>query len=183
MTKSGTNQIKGAAFECYNGEGLTARPYYFGSSAKPDKLPLKQNNFGGTLGGPIKRDKLFFFGSFEGYKREYSLPTFFSVPDEKLRNGDFSGATNNGGTLQTIYNPFTGGANGANRAAFENNRIPNSMFNSIALKVQTLFPMPNTGGTGLGGLTNNYTRNENRTVDRQNYDLKLNFNRSAAHQI
>ena len=43
--------------------------------------------------------------------------------------------------------------------------------------------MPNTGGTGLGGLTNNYTRNENRTVDRQNYDLKVNFNRSTAHQI
>ena len=72
---------------------------------------------------------------------------------------------------------------GAGRAAFDGNRIPSSMFNSIALKVQNLFPMPNTGGTGLGGLTNNYTRNENRTVDRQNYDVKVNFNRSTAHQI
>ena len=53
------------------------------------------------------------------------------------------------------------------------------MINQIALKVQNLFPMPNTGGTGLGGLTNNYTRNENRTVDRQNYDLKVNFNRNT----
>ena len=93
---------------------------------------------------------MFFFGSFEGYNREYSTPQFFTVPDAKLRSGDFSGATNNGGTLQTIYNPFTGDPNGANRAAFENNRIPAGMINSIALKIQELYPLPNTGGTGLG---------------------------------
>jgi Carboxypeptidase regulatory-like domain/TonB dependent receptor len=183
ITKSGTNQLRGAAFEFYNGDSLNARPYYFGSSEKPPMLPLKQNNFGGTLGGPIKRDKVFFFGSFEGYKREYSLPTFFSVPDAALRSGDFSGATNNGGTQQIIYNPSTGDATGAGRAAFDNNRIPTGMINPIAQKIMNLYPMPNTGGTGLGGLTNNYTRNENRTVDRQNYDLKVNFNRSTAHQI
>ena len=124
VTKSGTNQLKGAAFEFYNGDSLNARPYYFGSSEKPPMLPLKQNNYGGTLGGPIKRDKVFFFGSFEGYKREYSLPTFFSVPDAALRSGDFSGATNNGGTQQIIYNPSTGDATGAGRAAFDGNRIP-----------------------------------------------------------
>jgi Carboxypeptidase regulatory-like domain/TonB dependent receptor-like, beta-barrel len=183
VTKSGTNQLKGAAFEFYNGDSLNARPYYFGSSQKPDMLPLKQNNYGGTLGGPIKRDKLFFFGSFEGYKREYSLPTFFSVPDAALRSGDFSGATNNDGTQQIIYNPSTGDATGAGRAAFDGNRIPLGMINPISMKIMNLYPMPNTGGTGLGGLTNNYTRNENRTVDRQNYDVKVNFNRSTAHQI
>jgi hypothetical protein len=183
ITKSGTNQFKGSAFEFYNGDGLNARPYYFGSSTKPDMQPLKQNNFGGTLGGPIKRDKVFFFGSFEGYNREYSLPTFFNVPDAKLRAGDFSGATNNGGTLQTIYNPFTGDATGANRQAFANNQIPASMINPIALKIMNLYPLPNTGGTGLGGLTNNYTRTESRTVDRENYDAKVNFNRNTAHQI
>ena len=69
---------------------------------------------------------MFFFGSFEGYKREYSLPTFFSVPDAALRAGDFSGATNNGGTQQIIYNPSTGDATGAGRAAFDGNRIPSS---------------------------------------------------------
>jgi hypothetical protein len=184
ITKSGTNQFKGAAFEFYNGDQLNASPYYFGSAAsKPDKLPLKQNNYGGTLGGPIRRDRLFFFGSFEGYKRTNSLATFFSVPDQRLRDGDFSGATNNAGSAQTIYNPFTGDGTGAGRQAFDGNRIPTSMINSIALKIQNIIPLPNTGGTGLGGLTNNYTRNETRTVDRENYDLKVNFNRSTAHQI
>jgi hypothetical protein len=183
VTKSGTNNLKGAAFEFYNGDSLNARPYYFGSAEKPPMLPLKQNNYGGTLGGPIKRDKVFFFGSFEGYNREYSLPQFFSVPDAKLRSGDFSGATNNGGTLQTIYNPFTGGANGTGRQAFDGNRIPAGMINPIAVKIQNLFPEANTPGIGLGGLTNNYVRNETRTVDRENYDIKVNFNRNTAHQI
>jgi hypothetical protein len=184
ITKSGTNQFRGAAFEFYNGDKLNATPYYFGSAAvKPGKLPLKQNNYGGTIGGPIKRDKVFFFGSFEGYKRTNSLNTFFSVPDERLRNGDFSGATNNAGGAQTIYNPLTGDATGGGRAPFDGNRIPASMINSIALKIQNLIPLPNTGGTGLGGLTNNYKREETRTVDRENYDLKVNFNRTSAHQI
>ena len=71
VTKSGTNQFKGAAFEFYNGDKLNAPSVLLRvGAAKPAKLPLKQNNYGGTLGGPIKRDKVFFFGSFEGYKRE-----------------------------------------------------------------------------------------------------------------
>ena len=83
----------------------------------PDKLPVKTNNYGATVGGPIKHDKLFFFGSFEGYKRSQSLFTFFSVPDAALRAGDFSKALNTNGSLQQIYNPFTGNADGTGRAA------------------------------------------------------------------
>ncbi len=127
---------------------------------KPDKLPLEANNFGGTFGGPIAKNKLFFFGSFEGYKRTSSITTFFNVPDAALRNGDFSRATNNAGTQQTIYNPFTGNANGTGRTPFDNNQIPVGMINQTALKVMQLYPLPNTLGTGLGGLTRNYQRDE-----------------------
>ena len=56
---------------------------------KRENLPLKENTFGGTFGGPIAKHKLFFFGSFEGYKRTSSITTFFNVPDEALRSGDF----------------------------------------------------------------------------------------------
>ena len=108
ITKSGTNQFKGSAFEFYNDETLNAKPAFFGVGAAPPKLPLKANTFGGTIGGPIARDRLFFFGSYEGYKREHSLFTFFSVPDARLRAGDFSQALNANGSLQLIYNPFTG---------------------------------------------------------------------------
>src|SRR6266542_4083512 len=184
ITKSGTNQYKGAAFEFYNGDKLNATPYNFTKTATT-KLPLDQNVYGGTLGGPIARNRVFFFGSFEGYKRNQSLFTFFTVPDAALRAGDFSGAvvsaTNS--AQQTIYNPFTGNADGTGRLPFEGNKIPSSLINPIALKVLNLFPLPNNAGTGTGGLTNNYRRQEDRTVDRKNYDFKMNWNRTTANQL
>jgi Carboxypeptidase regulatory-like domain len=183
ITKSGTNQFSGSAIENFNNQNLNAKPYYFGAGPVPDKQPVKANLYGGTLGGPIKRNRLFFFGSFEGYKRDQSTFTFFSVPDPALRAGDFSKAFNADGSRQTIYNPFTGGANGVGRQAFQNNQIPTSMINPIALKLLELYPLPNTQGIGVGGLTNNYQRQEERQVDRENYDAKVNWNRTSAHQL
>ncbi len=183
ITKSGTNNFKGSAFEFYNGDKLNAKPAYFAAGAAPPKLPLKANTYGGTIGGPVARDRVFFFGSFEGYKREHSLFTFFSVPDARLRAGDFSQATNTNGSVQQIYNPFTGVANGVGRQQFANNQIPTNMIDPIALKIMQLYPLPNNPGIGAGGLTNNYRREETRTVDRKNVDVKLNFNRNTNHQI
>ena len=114
---------------------------------------MKTNNYGGTVGGPVSQDKVFFFGSFEGYKRTQSLFTFFTVPDAALRAGDFSKAFNTNGSLQNIYNPSTGAANGTGREQFANNQIPASMINPIALKILQLFPLPNRPGIGAGGLT------------------------------
>ena len=185
ITKSGTNNFRGSAFEFFMNEKMNATPYYFGTAAvKPGKLPLEQNNFGGTLGGPISKNKVFFFSSFEGYKRANSLFTFFDVPTAAMRNGDFSAATNNAGTQQTIYNPFTGNADGSGREAFANNQIPANLLNPKARLINDLlYPLPNTTGSGLGGLTRNYQREETRTVDRKNYDVKVNFNRTQAHQL
>src|SRR6185295_4704374 len=124
ITKSGTNQFRGSAFENFNNQDLNAKPYYFGAGPVPDKLPVKTNNYGATLGGPIKKNKVFFFGSFEGYKRTQSIFTFFNVPDPALRAGDFSKAFNTNGSLQTIYNPLTGNPDGTGRQPFANNVIP-----------------------------------------------------------
>jgi hypothetical protein len=183
ITKSGTNSFRGSAIEYFNSDKLNAKPYFFGVGAAPDKLPVKTNNYGATLGGPIRRDKLFFFGSFEGYKRRQSLFTFFTVPDAALRAGDFSKAFNTNGTLQQIYNPFTGNPDGSGRQPFANNQIPQNMMNPIALKILNLFPMPNVQGIGAGGFTNNYQRQEDRKVDRENYDAKVNWNRTSAQQF
>jgi hypothetical protein len=109
---------------------------------------------------------------------------FFNVPDAALRSGDFSAAVNNAaGVRQVLYNPFTG-TNGVGRVPFEGNRIPANLLDPTALRVmQLLYPMPNATGTGLGGLTNNYQRIETREFIRDNYDLKINFNRTSAHQL
>src|SRR5262249_62319169 len=135
-----------SALEYFNNQNLNAKPYFFGVGPAPDQLPVKANNYGATVGGPIRRDHLFFFGSFEGYNRRQSLFTFFTVPDAALRAGDFSKAFNTNGTLQQIYNPLTGNANGAGREQFANNVIPSNMINPIALKILNLFPLPNIQG-------------------------------------
>ena len=192
ITKSGTNNFRGSAFEFFNNQDLNATAYAFTScgfncnpkSGKPNKLPVESNIFGGTFGGPIVRDKLFFFGSYDGFRRSNSEFRFFSVPDEAMRAGDLSRATNNAGTQQRIFNPFsTTLTNGTGRTAFEGNRIPANLIDPIAQKILQLYPLPNTQGIGLAGLTNNYQRQEDRTFNRDNYDLKINFNRTSAHQL
>src|SRR5262245_65466940 len=92
ITKSGTNNYKGTAFEFYNSDKLNATPYNF-TTTPTTKLPVEAHTYGGTIGGPVSKNRVFFFGSFEGYKRDQSLFTFFNVPDERLRKGDFSQAT------------------------------------------------------------------------------------------
>ena len=184
ITKSGTNTFKGSAFEFFNNEKMNATPYYFGRGATPQKLPIERQTFGGTLGGPIRHNKLFFFGSYEGYIGRQNLFTFFNVPNAALRNGDFSGALNANGTLQRIYDPFTGDmATGTGRVQFQNNVIPSDRINPITRQLLALYPMPNTEGTGAGGLTANYRTTRRNATDRHNYDLKVNWNRTAAHQL
>jgi hypothetical protein len=183
ITKSGTNNFKGSGFEFFNNQDMNARPYYFGSGTKPDKLPVERNIYGATLGGPIKKDRLFFFGSYEGYNSTQSLFTFFNVPNGALRSGDFSNARNADGSLQVIYDPRTGNANGQGRQPFPGNVIPANLINPIARQIDQLAPMPNTIGTGVGGFTNNYQREETRTTDRHNFDAKVNWNRTSAQQL
>jgi hypothetical protein len=192
ITKSGTNQFKGSAFEFFNNEKLNATSYSFRpcgfncneKSGKPNKLPVEANIFGASLGGPIMRNKLFFFASYDGFKRSNSEFRFFSVPDAAMRAGDLSRATNNAGTQQLIYNPFsTTLTNGTGRTPFEGNRIPTNMLDPIALKILNLYPLPNVQGIGLAGLTDNFQRREDRTFSRHNYDAKVNLNRTSAHQL
>jgi hypothetical protein len=184
VTKSGTNEFRGSLFEFYNSDALNASPYFFGRAAsKPEKLPVTQNIFGGTLGGPIRRNRLFFFGSMEAYKRSQNQFSTFNVPNEALRSGDFSQARNTDGSLQVIYDPLTGNPDGTGRQPFANNQIPANRINRIARQLLDLYPLPNSGGIGAGNLTNNYLRDDKITNDRYNWDSKVNWNRTSSHQI
>ncbi|MGB2713192.1 MAG: TonB-dependent receptor [Vicinamibacterales bacterium] len=184
VTKSGTNNLKGSAFEFFNNEKFNATPYYFGRGAAPTKLPIERQTFGGTLGGPIRRNQVFFFGSYEGYLSRLSQFAFFTVPDAALRNGDFSNALNTNGTLQRIYDPSSGNvATGQGRSQFANNVIPTSRFHPIARQLLARYPLPNVEGTGAGGFTNNYRTTRQSNTDRHNYDLKVNWNRAPTHQL
>jgi hypothetical protein len=183
ITKSGTNNFKGSLFEFFNNEKLNAAPFFFGRTATP-KLPIERQTFGGTLGGPIRRNQLFFFGSYEGYIGRQELFAFFNVPSAAIRNGDFSNALNANGTLQRIYDPLSGDlATGTGRVQFENNTIPVGRMNAISRRLQGLYPLPNVEGTGAGGFTSNYRTQRHAFTDRHNYDAKVNWNRTSAHQL
>ena len=183
-TKSGTNTFKGSAFEFFNNEKLNANPFYFGRGAVPAKLPIERQTFGGTLGGPIATIGCSSSGRTRATAGARTCITFYTVPDAALRNGDFSNALNTNGTLQRIYDPLTGDlATGTGRVQFDEQRHPANRINAIAKTLLALYPMPNVEGTGAGNLTNNYRRPQHTATDRHNFDLKVNWNRTPAHQF
>ena len=95
ITKAGTNKFHGEAFEFFRNTALIAKDYFAGAPA-----PYHQNQFGGAIGGPILKDKLFFFFNYEGYRETLALTSNLLVPTPALASGDFSAAGYN------IYNPF-----------------------------------------------------------------------------
>src|SRR5205823_6636172 len=110
ITKSGSNKFHGVLFEYHEDQALRARQYFETAAVEPKKGTSILNDMGGTFGGPIKKDKLFFFGSWDGtFERDARNTGLTTVPTAALRAGDFTG------TGTTIYDPSTGGANGVGR--------------------------------------------------------------------
>ena len=177
ITKSGTNRMQGSAFAFYTDQNLRARTYFAKRNNTP-KLPTNHHIDGATLGGPIVRSKLFYFGAFEGQYRDTAEEFIYDVPTEKMRRGDFSEAFNTNGSLQLIYDPRTGDIDGRGRQAFAGNVIPADRINALAKKINEFYPLPNGPGNA-----DNYFKEPISTFDRNQYDVKINWNRSAAHQI
>ena len=183
LTKSGTNVFRGSAFELYNNESLNALPYF-----ATEKHPTSFHITGATLGGPVVKNKLFFFGSWEGQYQKSPQDFFYDVPPDALRLGDFSQAFNSDGSLQVIYDPTTGNPDGTGRTPFLNNQIPAGRISDIATAIQALYPHANlagNAGANVGGVgaTRNFTRNGPYNFNRNNYDFKGNYNASSQAQI
>jgi len=177
ITKSGTNRRQGSGFGFYTDQNLRARTYFAKRNRTP-KSPSNHNIDGGTLGGPIVRNKLFYFGAFEGQYRNTEGESIYTVPTAKMRAGDFSEAFNTNGSLQLIYDPLTGDQNGRGRLPFDGNIIPPDRINAIAQRINAFYPLPN--GPGNSG---NYFKEWISTFDRNQYDVKINWNRSRSHQV
>jgi len=177
QTKSGTNSLKGSAFYFRQQDELNARRGYF----DPNKVDASTTIGGGTVGGPLRKNKLFYFGSWERNSEHQGFYTEYTVPTAKMRNGDFSEVLAINPNFR-IYDPTTGTSTGANRTAFDNATLPADRISAIALKIQSLYPMPNAPGTN-NGLQNNVRLPRQPIADRDNYDAKVNWNRTAQHQI
>ena len=120
VTKSGTNEVRGSAFWFRNNDKLNANSFFNNAFGRA-KDPLTRNIYGGTVGGPIVRNKLFYFGSLERFADRRGSLANYGVPTARMRNGDFGevAAAYSGFRL---YNPITGGAGGVGRDLFPNNR-------------------------------------------------------------
>jgi hypothetical protein len=182
VTKSGTNQLHGSAFWLRNSEGLNANTFNNNANglAKPD---LSSNIYGGTLGGPILKDKLFFFGSWERYARKSGNQITYAAPTALMRSGNFSEVAAAYPTFK-LYNPFTGGPGGVGRELFPNNQVPAGMLNPIAQKVLADWPMPNTQvDVNRNGILDDIVLPRTVTNDRDNFDVKLTWQRNSQHSI
>ncbi|HUB33844.1 MAG TPA: carboxypeptidase regulatory-like domain-containing protein [Bryobacteraceae bacterium] len=169
--KSGTNQFHGSAYEFFRNDVLNANTWSnnFEGAARS---AVRWNNFGATFGGPIKKDKLFFFADYQGSRLD--TPTSISTTSlytTAERTGDFSQLLNQASPVQ-LYNPFSLTATGA-RTPFANNQVPLSLMSPAALKIITsqYYPQPTNGN-----LINNYQYATNTHTNGDQGDFKIDWN-------
>ncbi len=167
-TKSGTNQFHGTLFEFLRNQVLDANNFF---NAGRDKPPYRQNQFGGTIGGPIQKDKMFFFASYEGTRIREQITRRSTIPNPAQVNGDFSG-------LATIYDPATQSSTGA-RDPFPNNVIPQDRIDPVAFRMIDLYPAPNVAGT----VANNFIFNSPRNRDDDKIDWRYDYKITDNHSI
>ena len=155
VTKSGTNGFHGDAFEFLRNNDFNANGF-FSNRSGAQIAPLHINQFGGSFGGPVIKNKTFFFGSYEKDINNSGGFSLFSVPTTAERTGNFSQSFNQEGALKTIYNPFSAVADPNNpgqylRSPFPNNIIPANLINPVGAKAASYWPTPNLPGTAAPG--------------------------------
>jgi hypothetical protein len=168
--KSGTNQFKGSAFVFGNNEKTNAGDYF-----NHQKAPTKFLNTGFTLGGPIVKSKLFFFGAYQRTVDNNGYIIRATVPTALMRQGNFTEFTNG------IYDPTTGAINGTGRTAFTGNIIPASRISPIAQRLLGFIPMPNIADAKVGQA--NFTRAMVRKRTTDGIDAKVNHTLNARDQL
>ncbi|MGH9657521.1 MAG: carboxypeptidase regulatory-like domain-containing protein [Bryobacteraceae bacterium] len=163
VTKSGTNQFRGSAFHFLRNDALDAR-----NTFSIDKAPLRYNQFGGTLGGPVRRDKTHFFTGYEQTRQSRGSPVILTVPSAEARRGIFTGLADINGNALQIFNPFTTRPSPSSptlrvRDPFPNNVIPSSLFDPVAVKAMAYYPEPNVPGNRAGANNFNVNATPKRT--------------------
>jgi hypothetical protein len=175
--KSGTNQIHGSVWEYIRNTSLDAKNW--NALAIP---PYHENQFGATLGFPIWKNKLFYFGDTEANRIAYSNPGTYTVPTALMRQGNFSELLNSGlnGQSVQLYQPNSGGGI-ANKLSCngQNNVFCAGQIDAVAQHILNLYPSPNANG---GKTFNNYIVNTPTHNDTYQWDQRLDWNISARDQ-
>lgn len=166
--KSGSNETHGTGYYFNRNSALAARGWTNNLQNVP-KNNLKWDQFGGTIGGPMVKNKLFYFGAYEGFRQNFADTGLTTVPTLAQRQGQF-GALN-------IVDPST-------NTPFPGNIIPASRFDALAKKVIDLYPEPNTPGQFQNGRpTNNYSLQRDGNENTHKFDTRFDYNLNDQNQI
>ena len=162
-TKSGSNQLHGSLFEFFRNTDLDARSFFATSTEK-----FNLNQFGGSVGGAIQKDKTFFFADIQNKMQRHGIPFTGLVPTEAMRNGNFTdnafgnprtgfitnpyvtGATDTHFQCDSAGNPLPAAPDGSQPLGVDCNKIPQSLINPIGQKLINLYPLPNADNPALG---------------------------------
>jgi hypothetical protein len=166
VSKSGTNQLHGSVYEFLRNNKLDARNTF--STVNP---PFRYNQYGVAVGGPVIKDKTFFFGNWEQYDFRRTNTFIGSMPTARQRGGDFGDLLGTNGALIPIYDPAT--TNGLTRSVFPNNRIPVSRMDPVSLKVNEFYPLPNRTPTNAFTNANNFSNDSGQIRSMRQYTAKV----------
>ena len=157
VTKSGTNDFHGTGYYFVRHSDLNANDWFANRGGRSRPF-YRRDQLGGVIGGPLRKDKTFFFATYEYTKAKSPISSTATFPTLLQREGDFSQTRNTAGQLMTIYNPFntvTDAAGNITRLPFPGNVIQRSMHDPVAMKSMAYFPKPNQAGTPITE-TNNW---------------------------
>lgn len=178
QTKSGSNQLRGSLYEFVRNDKLDANTF-FNNRLGLAKPSFRRNEFGGTLGGPIRRDRAFFFGDYQGIRLRQPFATVSTIPTvaqrEMVRTGDFS---NLGVPIFDPWTVVTSPGGSRQRAPWPGNRIPAARLDAAAVRLIGLLPPPTTSSA-----TRNFAFNPNISQRTDQYDLRVDQNVGSADRF
>jgi hypothetical protein len=171
--KSGSNDFHGSVFEFFRNEALNARNLFATTGPKPR---FRRNQYGFVVGGPLQRDKTFFFVDYQSTRLQTGTPRTSTVPTSLQRRGIFSNA---------IYDPATTRlSNGVYvRGPFLNNTIPADRWDAATKAVVDRYPLPNVFINGQEATANNYVRTANETTNQDQFGVRLDHNLNRNQRV
>jgi len=177
ITKSGTNEYHGLLYDFERHSFIEANNW-FNNRARIPNPSFKRNQFGANAGGPIVKNKTFFFADYEGLRQGFPVTFVSTVPTEAQKNGDFSQTLASDRTPIIIYNPnslTTNGDGSRTRQPFTGNIIPSNLIDPVAKKIASYYPAANQPGDPITG-TNNYIMSAGSTINTDKWDSRVDQN-------
>jgi hypothetical protein len=190
VTKSGTNHFHGSGYEFDRRPFGAANDFFSNLAGLPKPSSYERDQYGGTIGGPIIKNKTFFFFDYDRTRFHNASPSSTTVPTDLQKQGDFSQTFNADGWLMKIYNPFdvhpvtdsSGNVIDYQRNQFPGNVIPPLFMDPVSVKLMSLYPEPTRAGNPITGF-NNFVKTEASSSPAWQYDIRIDHNFSDKSRL